>query len=378
MNFLIAPNAMKGALTAQKIAAILVKTIRRKFPDAKIVSSPVADGGNGTLECLMQALGGTVYEKEVTGPIPSLTVKARYGITDKRIAIIESAEVIGLHHLTPSPETIAHSTSRGIGELMLAAVEQSCSELWIGLGGTATNDGGAGMARALGIEFLDQHHDHVREGSIALLQLQNILLHKTKTAHCTIKILSDVQNTLLGVNGATYTFAKQKGASEDQLSYLEAAMKNFSEIVQRDLNSNCSDAPGSGAAGGLAYGLMTFCNAGVVSGIDHILDTIGFDDTLAACDCVITTEGMLDEQTLFGKGIAGIALRAKKFGKPVHAFAGRVNGDADRLKSLLGLASLTQISPEELDTQQAMRDASWLLADAVFHHSFPATQTGGK
>ena len=377
MNFLIAPNAMKGALTAQKIAVILAKTLRRKYRDAEIVSSPIADGGNGTLECLMNALGGTIYEKEVTGPIPSLKVKARYGITDNHVAVIESADAIGLHLLSPSPETIAQSTSRGVGELILAALEQSCSEILIGLGGTATNDGGAGMAQAIGVSLLDQHHEPLREGNIALLQLNKIVSGKNITENCKMMILSDVQNKLLGDNGATYTFAKQKGASEDQLPYLEAAMKNFSEIVQRDLNSNCSDTPGSGAAGGLAFGLMTFCNAGIVSGIDPILDTISFDDKLAACDCVITTEGMLDEQTLFGKGIAGIAWRAKKFGKPVHAFAGRVNGDADKLKSLLGLASLTQISPEELDTQQAMRDASWLLADAVFHHSFSATQTGG-
>jgi len=361
---------MKGALSSQKIASILSKTIQRKYSDSEIVSFPIADGGNGTLECLMNTLGGTIYKKEVCGPIPSLKVTARYGITNDKIAIIESAEAIGLHLLFPSPETIAQSTSQGIGELMLAVMEQSCSEILIGLGGTATNDGGAGMAKAFGVKMFDEHHEQLREGSIALLHLNNIEDYETKFKRRKITILSDVQNRLLGNNGATYTFALQKGASEDQLPYLESALTNLSDVVQRDLKKNCSEIPGSGAAGGLAFGLLTFCDATIVSGIDYILDTIGFDKIIAACDCVITTEGMLDDQTLFGKGISGIARRARKINKPVHAFVGKVNGNVEKLKTTLGLASLTQISPEELTTQEAMRDASWLLADSVFRHEF--------
>ena len=370
MKILLAPNAMKGALSAQKIATILSKTIRRKYPDAEVESSPIADGGNGTLDCIMNALGGTIYEQEVTGPIPSIRVKARYGITKDNIAVIESAEAIGLHLLTPSPETIAQSTTRGIGELILASRSRLCKEIWIGLGGSATNDGGGGMARALGLDFLDQHGEQLKEGSIALLQLHQIETKDTTKQHCPITILSDVQNTLLGNTGATHTFARQKGASEEQLPYLESALKNFSDVVQRDLHKDYSNIPGSGAAGGLGYGLMTFCDAQSVSGIEHVMNTIGFDEKLSTCEHVITTEGTLDSQTLFGKGISGIVRRAKLMNKPVHAFVGRVNGNIEELQSLLGLASLTEISPAELSTQEAMRDASWLLADAVYHHDF--------
>ncbi len=370
MNFLLAPNAMKGSLSSPKTAAIITKTLRRRFKDAGIVSLPVADGGNGTLDCLMNALGGTVYEQEITGPISSLKVVARFGITNDNVAIIESAEAVGLHLLAPSPETIAQSTTYGIGELMLAAQQHSAKEIWIGLGGTATNDGGAGMARCFGASMLDEHGEQLRDGSIALLQLNNIIQDAAKRFQIPIKVLSDVQNPLLGEHGATYTFAPQKGASQEQLPYLEAALKNFSETVSRTTQKDHSLIPGSGAAGGLAFGLLSFCNAQLVSGIDTVLDTIGFDEQLKQCDCVITTEGKIDNQTLFGKGIAGITLRAKKINKPVHAFVGRIDGNAEALRTSLGLASLTQISPDELTTEQAIRDASWLLADSVYHHNF--------
>ncbi|MHB1051315.1 MAG: glycerate kinase family protein [Bacteroidota bacterium] len=370
MNFLLAPNAMKGALTAQQISIVLQRTLRRKYPSSEIVSAPVADGGNGTLECLMNALGGTVYNTTVTGPVPTMTVNARYGITPQKIGIIESADAIGLHHITPSPESIAQSTSRGIGELILATQRHQCSEIRIGLGGTATNDGGAGAAAALGFELFDEHDEPLKEGSIPLLQLHTIVDRKANAAVPPILLLTDVQNPLLGDNGATYTYARQKGATEEQLPYLEAALKNFADAVETHTGKECRNISGAGAAGGLGFGLLTLCNASVTGGIDAVLDTIGFDDKLAACDCVLTAEGMLDEQTLFGKGIAGIALRAQRLNKPVHAFVGKVRGDADRLCRQLGLASLTQISPDTLPPVQAMRDASWLLADAVYHHTF--------
>jgi glycerate kinase len=370
MNFLIAPNAMKGALTAQQICTVLQRTLRRKYPSSEMVSTPVADGGNGTLDCLMNAFGGTVYSTTVTGPVPTMKVNARYGITPQKIGIIESADAIGLHHVTPSPDTIAQSTSRGIGELIMAMQRHQCVEIRIGLGGTATNDGGAGAAAALGFEMFDEHDELLKEGSIPLLQLQKIVGRKTKPAVPPIRLLTDVQNPLLGDNGATYTFARQKGATDEQLPYLEAALINFADVVEAHAGKEFRSVSGAGAAGGLGFGLMALCNASVTGGIDAVLDAIGFDDKLASCDCVLTAEGMLDEQTLFGKGIAGIALRAQRLNKPVHAFVGKVRGDADRLRRQLGLASLTQISPNDLPPAQAMRDASWLLADAVYHHSF--------
>ncbi len=366
MKFLLAPNAMKGALSASRVAAILAKSLRRKFPDAEIVSLPVADGGNGTLECLMNALGGTIHEAEVTGPVPDQKVTARYGITPSGIGIIESAEVIGLHLHTPSPESIARSTTAGIGELIRIVSAQPINALWVGLGGTATNDGGAGMAQVLGWDLADGNGERISPGAISLLHINRIRAQKTFTLP-PVTILSDVNVPLLGPTGATAMFARQKGGSEDQLPYLESALRNFSETVLRDTGKDLAGVAGSGAAGGLGYGLMTFCGGTMVSGIDHILDTIAFDPHLVGCDLVVTAEGTLDRQTMSGKGIAGIVRRAQQSNKPVHALVGRIAGDAESLRRSLGLASLTEISPRELTTEEAMRDASWLLADAVFH-----------
>lgn len=370
MKFLLAPTAMKGALSPQKIASILTKTLRRRYRDAEIVSLPLADGGNGTLDCVMNALGGTIDEIEVSGPLPSQRSITRYGITTDRIAVIESAEVVGLHRISPSPETIAHATTRGIGELLRHLATFSPKEIWIGLGGTATNDGGTGMASALGAEFRDENGELLADGAIPLQRLASVLNDREGGMRIPVTILSDVRNPLLGPEGATYTFARQKGADEEQLPYLEAGMKNLAETVHRDLGVDRSAEEGSGAAGGLGYGLLTFTNATIVSGIETILSISEFDKHLSECDRVITTEGMLDDQTSFGKGIAGIAARAAQYNKPVHAFVGRIAGDAERLKSALGLVSLTAVSPEEMNTLDAMRDASWLLADAVYHHSF--------
>ncbi len=370
MNFLLAPNAMKGALTARQSAQIILNTLQRKYPGATVIPLPIADGGNGTLDCLISALGGTVHTKEVTGPIPSMKVTARYGITKNNIAIIESAEAIGLHLLTPSSETITQSTTIGIGELIQEAKHHHCTEIWIGLGGSATNDGGAGMAQALGIGLLDEQNENIRDGSIFLHYLRKITNYEILINTYPIKILSDVTNPLLGEHGATFTFARQKGATQEQLPYLESALKHFADVVETPLQKNCRNIPGAGAAGGLGFGLMAFCNAELQSGIDFILDAVHFNDNLPQCDCIITTEGKIDEQTLFGKGIAGICHRAKKIHKPVHAFVGKIEGDRAHLQEQLGLASLTQISPDTMPADRAMHDASWLLADAVFQHNF--------
>lgn len=370
MKFLLAPTAMKGALSAAQIAVVIQRTLRRRFPQADIISLPVADGGNGTLECLMNALGGTVYDKVVTGPIPTQKVKARYGISAHNVGIIESAEAIGLHHISPSPETIARSTTRGVGELIVELAERNCTDIWIGLGGTATNDGGAGMARTLGFDMFDEHNEPLQDGAISLLHLARIIGKNSYVQNINIKLLSDVRNPLLGSTGATHTFARQKGADTEQILYLEAAMKNFADVAEQYFGKEYRNIHGAGAAGGLGFGLIAFCNASIHSGIDTILDLISFDSAAEQCDCVITTEGMLDGQTLFGKGVAGIARRAQHFQKPVHAFVGKINGDPDALQRELGLTTLTHVSPEDMSPVQAMRDASWLLADAIYHHSF--------
>lgn len=372
MNILIAPNAMKGSLTAVQCASIIRNSLLKKYPDAQCTPLPVADGGNGTLECLLQALGGTMVEKEVTGILPGEKTLARFGILpDGTTAVIESAEVIGMHKLNPSPMTIANGTTFGIGELILEIVQRNCKKILVGLGGTATNDAGSGAARALGISFFDSRKNELPAGAIPLLRLHNISTSAQPLPSVQeIVLLSDVNNILLGPEGATFTFARQKGADEEQLPYLEAAVKNFAEITESVFKKEFRNIPGSGAAGGLGFGLLAFCNARITSGINFILDALSFDKELQRCDVILTTEGTLDEQTLYGKGTAGICARAEKYHKPVHAFVGKISGDKEKLKERLPLASLTQISPDTISTEEAMHNADWLLADAVYESPY--------
>jgi len=368
MNFLIAPNALKGSLSAADAARITSEAIQDILPDAQPVLCPISDGGNGTLECLVQATRGKVYSASVCGPFASMTVIARWGILGGgTTAIVEMAEAAGLHLLTPSQLDAAHAATFGVGQLMREAVNSGCRKILVGMGGSATTDGGAGCARALGIRFFDEHNAELPDGGIHLSRLRRLDIRNVELGIMNAEIigLSDVANVLCGPEGAAFTFAPQKGATSEQVLLLDRALKNYASIIKSTLHRDVSIIPGSGAAGGLGAGLLAFCDAKIISGIDFILDTLRFDDLLRQCDCVITAEGALDSQTLHGKGIDGIARRAQKLGKPVHAFAGKIEGDKPTLQRQLGLASLHQVSPGGLTTEEAMRNAESLLSKSV-------------
>ncbi len=392
MKFLIAPNALKGSLTpieaAECIAAALKKNSHNDF-----TLCPIADGGNGTLECLVRATNGKFFSTPVCGPVgrSSTTpysgkkINARWGtLGNGKIendatgdtAVIEMAEAAGLSAyggLKPDEYDVLHATTFGVGELIIAALDAGFRKIIIGMGGSATNDGGAGCARALGARFLaessvgDKNGNELPDGGIHLARLTHIDCRKLdeRLKECEITALSDVTNILYGPAGATFTYARQKGAKEDELPILDDALRHYSSILKKDLRKDVASLAGSGAAGGLGAGLAAFCNAKIVSGIDFILDTIRFDELLQHCDAVITAEGTIDEQTLFGKGIAGIAQRAEKFHKPIHAFAGRINGDTEKLKRKLHLASLHQISPDTMPLNEAMKNARTLLENEI-------------
>jgi glycerate 2-kinase len=368
MNFLIAPNALKGSLSAADAARIISKAIQDILPDAQPVLCPISDGGNGTLECLVQATHGRFYSASVCGPLASMTVNARWGILgDGTTAVIEMAEAAGLHLLRARQLDAAQATTFGVGQLMREAINSGCRKILVGMGGSATNDGGAGCARALGIKFFDENNIELPDGGIHLSRLRQIEIKNEKLIIKNIEVigLSDVTNILCGPEGAAFTFAPQKGATTEQVLMLDAALKNYASIIESTLHRDISLIPGSGAAGGLGAGLLAFCNAKIVSGVDFILGTLRFDDLLRQCDCVVTAEGTLDSQTLHGKGIEGIARRAQELGKPVHAFAGNIVGDKTILQQQLGLASLHQISPKGLTIEEAMRNAESLLSKSV-------------
>ena len=279
MNFLIAPNALKGSLSASSAAVIISKALQASSPDAHCILSPISDGGDGTLKCLVQGTGGKFYSARVCGPLASMTVNAQWGVLgDGTTAVIEMAEAAGLHLLRPNQYDAVHATTFGVGELIRKALDGGYQKIIVGMGGSATNDGGAGCARALGVKFFDIQNMELPDGGIHLSRLHRI---EIKNIDCKIRQtsiigLSDVTNLLYGAEGAAFTFASQKGATIKQVRILNEALEHYASIMMRDLQRDVSDLPGSGAAGGLGAGLIAFCNAKIISGIDFVLEYTAF------------------------------------------------------------------------------------------------------
>jgi glycerate 2-kinase len=362
MKVLIAPNALKGSLSAKEAASVMARSLPK---DWDAILCPIADGGDGTLECLVDATGGEYYRTVVTGPFPSGKVSARWGrLGTTNTAVIEMAEAAGLRLISPQQYSASTTTTIGVGELILNALDAGFRTILVGLGGSATNDGGTGCARALGVRFLDSHGAELSPGGINLDKLRAIDLSNfdKRILQSEFVGLADVDTTLLGPAGATHIFGSQKGASDEDIRILDEALGHYTDIVQRQFRRDVAGLPGSGAAGGLGAGLIAFCGATIVSGIDHILDLVRFDELLRSCDLVLTAEGSIDEQTSHGKGIAGIARRALVFSKPVLAFVGKVGGDAAALCRQLNIKSIHQITPPAVADTEAFNRVKEMLS----------------
>lgn len=365
MKVLVAPNALKGSLTALDAASIIASALPENIYS---FLCPIADGGNSTLECLVNATGGVYRIAEVSAPIPQSKIHARWGVLgDSQTAVIEMAEAAGLHLLTPVQYNVANATTRGVGELIRIILEKGYKKIIVGLGGSATHDCGSGCMQALGVKFHDKEGIELPDGGGALSLLASIdASHAVaQLRKCEITALTDVKIPLTGVRGAAKTFSPQKGADDAMVMKLEAATVVFENIIRSNPFSVDTHAPGMGAAGGLASALAAFCGATLVSGVDFVLDTVNADKYMRDCDLVITTEGKLDSQTEQGKGIAGIAARAQKYGKPVVAFVGRADGNRDCLCRRLGLKDIIEISPRSLPLLEAMSEGRQRLSLAV-------------
>jgi glycerate kinase len=365
MKILIAPTALKGSLSAREAAQAMVAGLP---PEATPIVCPVADGGDGLLECLVSGTNGAFFESTVRGPIGSLVVRARWGVLgDGSTAVIEMAEAAGLRLLSPREYDALHATTFGVGELVREAMKAGYRRILLGLGGSATNDGGMGFARALGIQFHNGQGRELPEGGIRLLELQNIdqrnanlLIEQTRFIG-----LADVDNPLVGPNGATRVFAPQKGASGADVEKLEQAMMRYATVLKNTTGTDVASIPRGGSAGGLGIALREFCRGELRSGIDFVLDMLRFDALLNTCDMVLTAEGMIDSQTAGGKAIAGIAARARTARKPVHAFAGRLGGTPAELTRTIGLTSVRAISPSDMSSSEAFSRASELMTESV-------------
>ena len=326
---------------------------------------PVADGGDGTLDCLVSATRGHIHHASVTGPLFHTKINARWGeLGNQQAAVIEMAEAAGLRLLEPKRRSAAHTTTHGVGELIRSALDEGFPTIYVGLGGSATNDGGAGCAQALGIRFLDSNGVELPPGGIHLSSLQSIDLSRqdSRIANCRFICLADVQNPLVGPSGTTALYGPQKGATPSELELLGAALQHYATVLQQELQVDVATLPGGGAAGGLGASLHVFCRATIVSGIDYLLDLMSFDDLLAKCDLVLTAEGTIDEQTTYGKGLEGVARRARRFKIPVHAFAGKINGNTKDLCRWLGLHSIHSITPPSLSDAEALTRAGEFLS----------------
>ncbi len=365
MRVVLAPQEFKGSLTAAEAALAMGEGARRALPGARIDAAPLADGGPGTVEAVVTAAGGRYSHARVEGPLGD-PVNARWGrIDDGRTAIIEMAAASGLLLVPPGRLDPRRASTIGAGELIAAALDAGVSRLLVGVGGSATNDGGAGMAAALGARFLDDDGRPVAPGGAALAGLARIDVDglDPRLADVEVRVLADVRNPLTGPDGASAVYGPQKGADAAAVAELDRALAHFADIVARDVGVDILTTPGGGAAGGLGAGLIAFAGARIEPGIEVIAAAVRLDARLAGADVVLTGEGSLDRQSAFGKTVAGVAGRAAAAGVPCLAVGGRVR-DPAAVRAIAGLRDVEAAAGEDVADAEAMSRAAGLLAAA--------------
>jgi len=370
MRFLLAPDAFKGCLSAGEVCAALAVGIRRVLPEAAIRAIPLADGGEGTTEALVAATGGWLQTVSVTGPLPAERprVEARLGWLGADTAVLEMASASGLPLVSPERRNPLHTTSFGTGELIAAALNAGARHLILGIGGSATNDLGAGMAQALGVRFLsadglpiDEPLSGGRLAEVAALDLSG--LHPGLAA-CRLEVACDVDNPLLGASGATAVYGPQKGATPAIAAELEAGLAHLINLLEAATGRRVRQRPGAGAAGGMGAMLLALSNGEPHPGIELVLAASGFTAALAEADLVLTGEGRIDAQTAHGKTISGVARASAAAGVPVVVIAGEIGLGASALHEI-GVTSLFSLVPGPMDLATAMTQAPELLADAA-------------
>jgi glycerate kinase len=365
MRIVIAPNAFKGSLSAQEAASAIAEGVRAAAPEAELVMLPVADGGDGTVDAMVAATNGELRTLRVRGPLGH-PVDARYGLIDSgATAVIEMAKAAGLALLPPDKRDPRVTTTYGVGELLQHAYDAGARHFIVGIGGSATNDGGAGMAQALGYHLLDDQGHELPPGGLALKRLARIHVGgvHARWTDAEVEVACDVSNPLTGPNGASAVYGPQKGATPEMVAELDAALKRLAEVIRRDLGVDVEQLPGAGAAGGLGGGLVAFAGGRLRPGAEMVMEALKLDDKLQGADLVITGEGRLDSQTArFGKGPAAVARHAKNAGIPVVGIAGGLADEAELSLLFDGLMA-TVVEPGSLE--QAIAQARPLLARAA-------------
>lgn len=378
MHILIAPQSLKGSLTAAEAGQAIADGARVVYPDATIDIVPIADGGEGTVQALVDATGGQLIQQTVTGPLGE-PVPSFFGLLgDGRTAALEMAACAGLPLVPPEKRDPRITTTYGVGELILAALDHGCRHFIIGIGGSATNDGGAGMAQALGATLTTAEGTVLPPGGATLAQLAHISTTQMdpRLHACTFEVACDVTNPLCGPTGASAVYGPQKGATPTMVAELDAALAHYAEIIERDLGLSVREVPGAGAAGGLGAGLIAFLGATLRPGAQIVLEAVQLEARMQHADLVITAEGQLDEQTAYGKSVGAVAGLAKRYGLPVIAFAGGL-GEHYRSVYALGVDAIAVLPPRPITLADAMQQAAPLTSDAI-ERTLRIFQTGSS
>lgn len=330
MKVLIAIDSLKGSLSSLDAGAAIQQGIKKVYEDAEITVKPLADGGEGTVGALVSGMGGELVTVKVTDALGEKT-DAVYGmIESKKLAVMEMAAAAGITMVAKEKRNPKNTTTYGVGEMILDAVKRGCRDFIIGIGGSATNDGGMGMLEAMGVQFFNEDGGNLGPYGLDMLRVADVdasgLMPELK--ECTFRIACDVENPLCGPLGAAHVHGPQKGATPQMVEQLDAGLRNYANVIKKRLSLDNIDVPGSGAAGGLGYAFVTFLQGKLEPGISIILDTIDLEKEIKETDFVITGEGRLDAQTAMGKAPIGVAKLAKKYGKKVIAFCGSATEDA--------------------------------------------------
>lgn len=330
MKVVIAIDSLKGSLSSMEAGTAIKDGILAAKPDAEVIVKPLADGGEGTTDALIEGMNGERIDLTVTGPMHT-PVDAYYGyLKDTNTAVMEMASAAGITLVPDSEKNPLLATSYGVGEMINDAIQRGCRNFIIGIGGSVTNDGGIGMLKALGVRFLDENGEDAGEGGQALAKVARIDVSGMNPLlkECHIQVACDVNNPLCGENGSTYVYGPQKGVTEDMKKTLDEAMAHFARVTSETLENDYLNTPGAGAAGGLGYAFLAYTGAALTPGIELILDAVGLEEELSSADVVVTGEGRLDFQTAMGKAPVGVARLAKKYNAKVIAFAGSVTKEA--------------------------------------------------
>ena len=359
MEITIAIDSFKGSLSTFEAANAAAEGIKRVYEDAKINLSPIADGGEGTLDAIISAKGGRLKSVVVSDPLGK-RINAEYGIIDsERLAVIEMARAAGLTLLEVSERNPLYTTTYGVGELILDAIKEGCRDFVIGIGGSATNDGGVGMLSALGLKFLDAEGKEIKPCAAGLKELANISTDgmAKELSDCHFLVACDVKNPLCGENGASAVYGPQKGADENSVKQMDSYLYHYAELTKNINPLSDANAEGAGAAGGLGFAFLSYLSAELSSGIDIVIKKTGLEALIERSDLVFTGEGRLDAQSAMGKAPVGIAKLAKKHGKPVIALSGCI-GDGATLCHSHGIDALFPIVRSPITLAEAMDKAT--------------------